>query len=159
MRYCLQMFRTIPSPQKVICFKMSPVSSPSWGASQVVLVVKKPPANAADVGDAGSIPGSGRSPGGGHSNPLQYPCLENPMDRGAWQAPVHGVARLKWLSTCTDRVYEKSTQGHCKVLDKVEHIKRCTTDLWNQTQQLGTTTSSCRFTPVGVRCFSRTSSL
>ena len=49
--------------------------------------------NAGDTGDAGSIPGSGRSPGGGHGNPLQYPCLENPMDRGAWQAAVHGVAK------------------------------------------------------------------
>ena len=52
----------------------------------------------------GSIPGLGRSPGGGHSNPLQYPCLENPMDRGAWQATVHRVAksrtRLKRLGTC-----------------------------------------------------------
>ena len=43
--------------------------------------------------DVGSIPGSGRSPGGGHGNPLQYSCLENPMDRGAWQATVHGVAK------------------------------------------------------------------
>ena len=59
--------------------------------SQVALVVKNPPANAGDIGDPGSIPGLGRSPGGGHSSPLQYSCLENPMDRGAWQAPVHGV--------------------------------------------------------------------
>ena len=58
--------------------------------SQVALVVKKPPANAGDIRDTGSIPGSGRSPGGGHRNPLQYSCLENPMDRGAWQAAVHG---------------------------------------------------------------------
>jgi len=53
-------------------------------------VVKNPPANA---GDAGSIPGSGRSPGGGNGNPLQYSCLENSMDRGAWQATVHGVTK------------------------------------------------------------------
>ena len=63
--------------------------------------VKNPPANARDVSDTGSIPGSGRSPGGGHGNPLQYSCLENPMDRGAWRATVHGVAksqtRLKQL--------------------------------------------------------------
>ena len=52
-------------------------------ASQVVLVVKNPPANAGDVRDVGSIPGWGRSPGEGHGNPLQYSCLENPMDRGA----------------------------------------------------------------------------
>ena len=46
-----------------------------------------------NVGDLGSVPGLGRSPGGGHGNPLQYPCLENPMDRGAWWATVHGVAK------------------------------------------------------------------
>ena len=55
------------------------------------LVVKNLPANA---GDAGLIPGSGRSPGEGIGNPLQYSCLENLMDRGAWQAIVHGVARV-----------------------------------------------------------------
>ena len=49
-------------------------------------VVKNPPANEGDAGDPSSSPGSGRSPGGGNSNPLQYSCLENPMDRGAWQA-------------------------------------------------------------------------
>ena len=62
-------------------------------SSQVVLVVKNPPANAGDVKDSVSIPGLGRSPGGGHGNPLQYFCLENSMDRGAWQATVHGVAK------------------------------------------------------------------
>ena len=70
--------------------------------SQVVLVVKKPPANAGDIRISGSVPGSGRSPGGGHGNLLQYSCLENPMDRGAWQATVHKVTKswtwLKWLS-------------------------------------------------------------
>ena len=50
----------------------------------MVSVVKHPPANAGDVRDVGSIPGSGRSPGGGHSNPLQHSSLENPMDIGAW---------------------------------------------------------------------------
>ena len=59
-------------------------------------VVKNPPANA---GDADSIPGLGRSPGGGHGNPLQYSCLENPMDRGTWQAAVHGVSKSwTWLN-------------------------------------------------------------
>ena len=53
------------------------------GASQVALVVQNPPANAGDVRDAGSVPGSRRLPAGGHSYPLQYSCLENPMDRGA----------------------------------------------------------------------------
>ena len=56
-----------------------------------MLVVKNLPANAGDVRDAGSIPGSGRSPGGGHSNPLQYSCLKNPMDKGDWQTTVHKV--------------------------------------------------------------------
>ena len=49
-------------------------------------------ASAYNVGDLGSIPGSGRSPGEGNGNPLQYSCLENPMDGGVWQATVHGVA-------------------------------------------------------------------
>ena len=60
-------------------------------ASQVALVVKNLPANAGDIRDADSVPGSGRSPGGGHGNPFQNSCLENPMDRGACQATVHGV--------------------------------------------------------------------
>ena len=55
-------------------------------------MVKNLPANAGDIRDEGSIPGLGRSPGGGNGNLLQYSCLENPMDRGAWQATVHGVA-------------------------------------------------------------------
>ena len=62
------------------------------GASQVALVVNNLPANARDI-DVGLIPGSGRSPGGGHGNPLQNYCLENPMDRRAWWAIVHGVAK------------------------------------------------------------------
>ena len=64
-----------------------------YWASQVALVVKNSPANAADLRDMDSILGSGRCPEGGHGNPLQYSCLENPMDRGAWQAIVHGVTR------------------------------------------------------------------
>ena len=74
--------------------------------SQVVLVVKNLP----KAGDPGSTPGSGRSLGGGHGNPFQYSCLENPMDRGARRATVQGVAksrtRLKWLShACLPLVY------------------------------------------------------
>ena len=49
--------------------------------------------SACSVGDLGSIPGLGRSPGGGNGNPLQYSCLENPLDRGAWQAAIHGVTK------------------------------------------------------------------
>ena len=74
----------------------------SW-ASQVALVVKNTPANAGDLRDAGSIPGLGRSPGGGHGNKLEYSCLEDPMDKGAWQATVHRVTKsqtqVKKLST------------------------------------------------------------
>ena len=68
-----------------------------------VTLVKNSPANAGDLRDTGSIPGLGRSPEEGHGNSLQYSCLENSMDRGAWRATVHGVARsqtrLKQLST------------------------------------------------------------
>ena len=65
-------------------------------------MVKNPPANVGDTGDMGLILGWGRPPGGGHGNPLQYSSLENPMDRGAWWATVHGIAKsqtgLKGLS-------------------------------------------------------------
>ena len=60
---------------------------------QVALVVKNPSASAGDVRDSGSVPGSGKYPGGGHGNPLEYSCLENSMDRGAWRATVHKVAK------------------------------------------------------------------
>ena len=61
---------------------------------KVALVVKYSLANERDLTDTGSISGLGRSPGRGHGNPLQYSCLENPMDRGAWQTTVHGVTRV-----------------------------------------------------------------
>ena len=73
-------------------------------------VIKNPPANSGDVRDSGSIPGSGRSPGGGNGNPLQYSCLQNSMDRGAWRATVPGVTQsqtrpsilaLNGLSVCS----------------------------------------------------------
>ena len=71
------------------------------------LVVTKPPANAGDVKDVGSIPGSGRFPGGEHGNPLQYSCMENLINRGAWWATIHRVAKSqtprKGLSTHTHR--------------------------------------------------------
>ena len=76
----------------------------SW-ASQMVLVIKNLPATSEDITDIGSIPGSGRFPGGKQLNPLQYSYLENPMDRGAWGATVHGVTKsqtqLKQLGTHT----------------------------------------------------------
>ena len=74
-------------------------------------MVKNNPANAGDIGDWGSIPGWGRSPGGGRGNSLQYSCLENPMDRGAWWATAHRVAksqtRLKQLSMGTKSRYNQ----------------------------------------------------
>ena len=77
-------------------------------------MVKNPPADAGDVRSVSSIPGSGRSPGGRHSHPLQYSCLENPMDRGDWWAMVHGVSkswtRLKGLST-HERMRMKVSRG------------------------------------------------
>ena len=83
------------SPVSIWC-----VPSDTWRESlSVVLLsiseglVKNPPADAGDIREVGSTPGSGRSPAGGHGNTLQYSYLENPMDRGAWQATVHGVAK------------------------------------------------------------------
>ena len=68
----------------------------------MALVVKNPSTNAGDLKDVGLIPGPGRSPGEGHGNPLQHSCLESPLDRGAWWATVHRLAkswtRLKQLS-------------------------------------------------------------
>ena len=58
-------------------------------------MLKNPPADAGDIRATGSIPGSGRSPGGGHGQPLQSSCLENSMDRGAWWATDHGVAKSR----------------------------------------------------------------
>ena len=76
------------------------------------LVIKNLPANAGDIRDMGSIPGLGRSPGGGHGNPLQYSGLENPSDRGAWRVAVHRVTKswtlLKRLRT--HNLDEKSVQ-------------------------------------------------
>ena len=64
-------------------------------AAQMALVINNTPANARDVRDVDSIPGSGRFPRGGQGNPLQYSCLVNPMDRGAWWAVVHGVVKSR----------------------------------------------------------------
>ena len=71
---------------------------------QMAVVVKNMSVNAKDIRDMGSIPGLGRSPRGGHGNPLQYSCLGNPTDREGWQATVHGVAKNQTgLSTHTHR--------------------------------------------------------
>ena len=72
-----------------------------------MLVVKSPPANEGDKGDMGSTPGLGRSPGKGNGNTLQYSCLENSMDGGAWQAVLHGVAKSQDNLEEMDRFLEK----------------------------------------------------
>ena len=83
-------------------------------------MVKNPPANAGDGRHAGSIPGLGRAPGGGNGNPLQYFCLENPIDRGAWQATVHGVTKsqiqLKQLISAQLNLPRRSVSGLCTTL-------------------------------------------
>ena len=88
--------------------------------SQVVLVVKNLPANAGDRRDAGSILGSGRSPGGGHGNPLQHSRLENPRDRGAWQVAVQGATKsqtwLKRLSIYAQKHRYRNISFYCSLL-------------------------------------------
>ena len=74
-----------------LCLKIYTVHYIYVWASQVAFVVNNPPGNAGDIKDTGLIPGSGRSPGEGNGKPLQYSCLENPMNRGAWQATFHEV--------------------------------------------------------------------
>ena len=80
---------------KVLCALPVYPALPTNQDFLVVLVVKNLPDNPGDMRDTGSIPGSGISPGGRHSNPLQYSCLENPKDRGAWEAKAHSVAKSR----------------------------------------------------------------
>ena len=68
-------------------------NAPAMQTTLVQFLGQEDPLDACNTGDAGSLPESGRSPGEGHGHPLQYSCLENPMDRGVWQAAVHGVAK------------------------------------------------------------------
>ena len=79
----------VQQSESAICIRS--LQSTEWDSHSVVLVVKKSPANAGDIRDAAWIPGSGRSPGGGHGNPLQCSCLEDPMTKGAWQVIVQRV--------------------------------------------------------------------
>ena len=92
-------------------------------------------------GDPSSIPGSGRSPGGEHSNPLQYSCLENSMDRGAWQAIVHGVAK-RIVGLLMFQMHSKEIQlyiytyisfqiiFHCRLLQDIDYSSlRCSVNL------------------------------
>ena len=87
----------------------------SWstGASQVVPVPKNLPPNAGGIRDTGSIPGSGRSPGGENGNPLQYSYLGNPMNRGAWRATVHSVAKSQTQLKQLSMHRHMSTWSHC----------------------------------------------
>ena len=86
-------------------------------------MIKNLPANEGDIRDLGLIPGSRRSPGGGHGNPLQYSCLENPMDRAAWRATICRVAKsqswLKWLSLHAWKLRTKQSKrsGHSWEID------------------------------------------
>ena len=89
-------------------------------------VPKTPPANAGDSGDAGSIPGSGRSPGKGNSNPLQYSWLESLMDRGAWRATIHSVPKNgTQLSTHT-----RKGRRELSSLSPVHHVKTQDNSHW-----------------------------
>ena len=78
-------------------------------------MVKNLPANAGDIKDVGSVSGSGRSPGGGHGNTLQYSCLENPMDRGAWWATGHVVPQLEITETTQQTCLPKENESICTV--------------------------------------------
>ena len=109
-------------------------------ASQVVLVIKNLPANTEDIRDVGSVPGSGRSSGGGHGNPLHYSWLENPIDRGAWQATVHSFAKswtqLKWLNNHTG-IHTKMCLYHMQSNFLTEHT--CTQYSDQKTEHSSTT--------------------
>ena len=98
------------------------------GASQVTLVVKNISVNVGDIREAGSIPGTGRSPGIGHVNPLQYCCLENPIDRGAWEATVHRITQSQsWLEQLSMHEYtERETIRERKRKTETERNKQRT---------------------------------
>ena len=85
-------------------------------------MVKNPPASAGDVKDIGWIPKSGRDPGGGHANPLQYPCLENPMDRGAWWATYSPWGHRESDTTeVTDHAHSIRQKKKKESLEKIQH--------------------------------------
>ena len=94
---CMYLFQLVLGFFFVFFFQINTQEWNCWvpGALQVALVVKNLPANAGNIRDTSSTPGLGRSPGGGHDNPFQYSCLENPIDIGAWQATVHRVAQSR----------------------------------------------------------------
>ena len=107
-----------------------------------------------DLGDTGSIPGLGRSPGGGHGNPLQYSCLENSADKGVWQAAAHRVTQseigLKWLSIHVlgkEYMRESRFQGKwCVCIYSVEHLNlKCWNymEVWLRVNMLQVTHGGC----------------
>ena len=81
-------------------------------------MVKNPPASAGDARETSSIPGSGRSPGEGNGNPLQYSCLKNPMDRGAWQATVHGITKSQTRLSDTFLITVIAVNTYTSIYDK-----------------------------------------
>ena len=89
----------------------------------MALMVKNLLANAGDIRDTGQIPGWGRSSEGGHDNPLQYSCLENPMDRGAWLAAVHRVAK-SWTQPKRLNVHECSVGRPHPILETCQEQKK-----------------------------------
>ena len=88
-----QMYTLTPGSAKLSGPKEKGMSNAGSTCFPGGAVKKNMPANAGDATEVGSIPGLGRSPGGGHGNPFQYSCLGNPMDRGAWRATLHGVTK------------------------------------------------------------------
>ena len=108
---CLYQFHTIPLA------KASHVSlcTVKRGASQVELVVKNLPVSAGDTRDVGSIPGSGRYPGIGNSNPHQQSCVENSRDRGAWWATVHRIAESDMTEVIQHVVKTRESRKKCKI--------------------------------------------
>ena len=98
-------------------------------------MIKESACNAGDTGDLGSIPGLGRSPGGGHGNPNQYSCLENPLDRGAWRTTVHSMAESGVIEA-TEHIQREAELGDEKrgnvnnsLLDSAVHEVKATLDL------------------------------
>ena len=117
---------------RIIQFDVFTCNYPVFPASsQVALVVKNPPANAADVRETGSILESGRSPGGEHGNLFQYSYLENPMDRGAWPSKVHRVAKsqtpmkrltMLHIQFSKHHLLKRLPFPHCKILHLLSKI-------------------------------------
>ena len=87
-------------------------------------MAKNAPANAGDIRDAGSIPGWGRSPGGGHGSPLQYSCLDGPMDRGVWWATVHGVTKSDMTEATKQQQKLREQVSSVLIRRKPDHVRR-----------------------------------